>query len=209
MLLRLIPQRADSPLAISVSGEVLVVNGSSFDLSPLAEGQSVSAGGLEAARVSGVVEVSLPLPYWPGSGVNPMQPVEINATDGPVAVPGHTAQQPAEITPHPIDWPPPPPTPTQRDLDEARYLKRARVQADLMSWMAADNMSRVRAGVWTVQQLTSLLDDPYVRAAQAYMATLSFELAAQAISAATTPLLTEDIKTSWVEKLQANFFLVP
>jgi hypothetical protein len=108
--------------------------------------------------------------------------------------------------------PDPVPTPTaeeQRQLDQNRYKRRAEVQADLMAWMAADNMSRVRSGVWTVQQLTSLMDDASVQSAQAYMATLSFELAAQAIAAASTPLLTAEIKAAWVAKLQANFFLVP
>lgn len=108
--------------------------------------------------------------------------------------------------------PDPVPTPTaaeQRQLDHNRYKRRAEVQADLMAWMAADNMSRVRSGVWTVQQLTSLMDDPSVQAAQAYIATLSFELAAQAIASAETPLLTAEIKAAWVAKLQANFFLVP
>lgn len=99
--------------------------------------------------------------------------------------------------------------PTQFDLDQNRYQKRAGVQAELMSWMAADNMSRVRSGVWTVQQLTSLLSDPAVQAAQTYMSTLSYELAAQSIAAATTPLLTPEIKAAWIAKLQASFFLVP
>lgn len=101
------------------------------------------------------------------------------------------------------------PTPTQFELDKNRYQKRAGVQAELMSWMAADNMSRVRSGVWTVQQLTSLLSDPAVQAAQTYMSTLSYELAAQSIAAATTPLLTPEIKAAWIAKLQASFFLVP
>lgn len=109
-------------------------------------------------------------------------------------------------TPHPA---PVAPTPTQFDLDQNRYQKRAGVQAELMSWMAADNMSRVRSGVWTVQQLTSLLSDPAVQAAQTYMSTLSYELAAQSIAAATTPLLTPEIKAAWIAKLQASFFLVP
>lgn len=103
-------------------------------------------------------------------------------------------------------------TPTadeQRVLDQNRYLRRAEVQAELMSWMAADNMSRVRSGIWTVQQLTSLLSDPAIQAAQTYMSTLSYELAAQSIAAATTPLLTPEIKSEWIAKLQANFFLVP
>lgn len=103
----------------------------------------------------------------------------------------------------------PPTADEQRDLDQNRYKRRAEVQAELMSWMAADNMSRVRAGTWTVQQLTSLLSDPAVQAAQTYMSTLSYELAAQSIAAATTTLLTPEIKASWIAKLQANFFLVP
>lgn len=103
-------------------------------------------------------------------------------------------------------------TPTaeeQRILDQNRYKRRAEVQAELMSWMAADNMSRVRSGVWTVAQLTSLMDDPDIKDAQAYMATLSFELAAQSIAAATTPLLTQSIKAAWIAKLQSNLFLIP
>lgn len=101
------------------------------------------------------------------------------------------------------------PTPTQFELDQNRYQKRAAVQAELISWMAADNMSRVRSGAWSVPQLTGLLSDPAVQAAQTYMSTLSYELAAQAIAAATTPLLTPEIKAAWLAKLQANFYLVP
>ena len=100
------------------------------------------------------------------------------------------------------------PTPTQFDLDQRRYQKRAAVQAELIAWMAADNMSRVRAGVWTVADLTSLMSDPAVTAAQAYMSTLSYELAAQAIQAATTPLLTPEIKSTWISKLTEHFYLV-
>jgi hypothetical protein len=101
------------------------------------------------------------------------------------------------------------PPPTQFELDQNRYQKRAVVHAELMSWMASDNMSRVRSGIWTVSQLTSLLSDPAIQAAQTYMSTLSYELAAQSIAAATTPLLTPEIKSAWIAKLQANFFLVP
>lgn len=109
-------------------------------------------------------------------------------------------------TPEPV---PAEPIATQFELDQRRYQRRATVQAELMSWMAADNMSRVRSGAWTVPQLTGLLDDPAVKATQTYMATLSYELAAQSIAAATTPLLTAEIKTAWIAKLQAHFYLVP
>jgi hypothetical protein len=109
-------------------------------------------------------------------------------------------------TPEPAPVEPPP---TQFELDQRRYQKRAAVQSELIAWMAADNMSRVRSGVWTVADLTSLMADPAVTAAQAYMSTLSYELAAQAIQAATTPLLTQAIKDVWIGKLTEHFYLVP
>lgn len=98
-------------------------------------------------------------------------------------------------------------TPSQFERDQARYAKRAAVKDALIAWMAADNMSRVRAGTWSVAQLTSLMADPAVAAANAYMSTLSFELAAQSIAAATSPLLTQEIKAVWVGKLTEHFYL--
>jgi hypothetical protein len=106
--------------------------------------------------------------------------------------------------PLPID---PATAPSQFDKDQARYVKRAAVKDQLIAYMAADNMSRVRAGVWTVPQLMTLMDDPSVASANAYMATLSFELAAQSIASAATPLLTPQIRADWVSKLQAHFYL--
>lgn len=96
---------------------------------------------------------------------------------------------------------------SQFDIDEARYKKRAAVKDSLIAWMAADNMSRVRSGEWSVAELTSLMSDPAVAAANAYMSTLSFELAAQSILAATSPLLTQEIKAAWVGKLQEHFYI--
>ena len=98
-------------------------------------------------------------------------------------------------------------TTSQFDLDQWRYAKRAAVKDGLIAFMAADNMSRVRAGTWTVSDLTGLMADPAVAAANAYMSALSFELAAQAITAATPPLLTPAIKSVWVGKLQEHFYL--
>ena len=100
-------------------------------------------------------------------------------------------------------------TPTQFELDRRRYKRRAEVQSELIAWMAADNMSRVRSGVWTVADLTILMADPALTAANAYMQTLSYELAAQAIAQSTNPLLTPEIKGAWVAKLQEHFYLVP
>ena len=68
---------------------------------------------------------------------------------------------------------------TQFEKDQSRYQKRAAVKDELMAYMAADNIGRVRNGVWTVVDLTALLDDPAVVQANALMVTLSYELAAQ------------------------------
>ena len=104
---------------------------------------------------------------------------------------------------------PAPQGPSQFEIDQARYSKRAAVKDDLIAFMAADNMSRVRSGQWTVSELTGLMNDPDVSAATAYMGTLSYELSAQAIAQATTPLLTPEIKAAWVSKLQEHFYLTP
>ena len=101
----------------------------------------------------------------------------------------------------------PAPQPSQFERDQARYARRAAVKDQLLAYMAADNMARVRAGVWSVQDLSSLLDDPAIAAANAYMGTLSYELAAQAIAAATTPLLTPQVRADWIARLQAHFYL--
>ena len=91
--------------------------------------------------------------------------------------------------------------------DQARYTKRAAAKDSLLAYMAADNMSRVRSGAWTVQDLTALLADPAVAAANQFMSTLSFELAVKAIASASTPLPTPAIRTDWVARLQAHFYL--
>ena len=103
--------------------------------------------------------------------------------------------------------PPPPPELSQFERDEARYRKRAAVKDQLLAYMAADNMSRVRSGTWTVADLTALLADPAVATANACMSTLSFELAAQAITSASTPLLTPEIRADWTARLAEHFYL--
>lgn len=111
------------------------------------------------------------------------------------------------------DWlaaggvPEPAPESSRFERDQARYAKRAAARDGLLAYMAADNMGRVRAGTWTVPDLMGLLDDPAVAAANAYMSTLSYELAAQAIATAATPLLTPEIRADWIARLTAHFYL--
>lgn len=107
-----------------------------------------------------------------------------------------------------IPEPPDPLTAEEQKLkDQERYKRRAEVQTELISWMAADNMSRVRAGVWSVPDLVSLMADPAITRANAFMQTLSYELVADEILQATNPLLTPEIKNSWVSKLMEHFYL--
>lgn len=98
------------------------------------------------------------------------------------------------------------PEPSQLEKDQLRYQRRAAAKDGLIAWMAADNMTRVRAGVWTVADLQSLLVD--LAPINAMMQTLSFELAAQAITASSNTLLTPGIKTAWTAKLTEHFYIV-
>jgi hypothetical protein len=219
MKLYLIPQRRDADLAVSVQGDVLTLNGVSFDLTGLLEGETLpgSAVGpdsllVSATRAGGQIAVHLVLPYGTEPIIDPMVVVALDDAQGAVAIPGHTAEQPPVVAPGAVDWDQRVPAPdlsapTQRELDQRRYQRRASVRDSLISWMAADNMDRVRTGVWSVSDLVGLMSDPAVQAAQAYMSMLSFELAAQAISAATSPLLTPAIKAAWTEQLTAHYYL--
>ncbi len=108
------------------------------------------------------------------------------------------------------DLPPEPVTPpTQFELDVSRYKKRAQARDGLLAEMAAENMARVRSGVWSVNDLTALMAEPSIKAVLDLIGALSFEMAASALAAATHPLLTPEIKAGWVAKLQEKFFLVP
>lgn len=104
-----------------------------------------------------------------------------------------SAQQPAEIL-------------TQSQKDFIKYKQRASVKDDIIAQMATENMERVRNGVWTVSQLVELTQDAGLKNVLDDVNTLSFELAQAKIQTLTNPLLTTEIKNSWIMKLQANLF---
>lgn len=112
----------------------------------------------------------------------------------------------AEVT---ATYVPPEPEPelSQFEKDRIRYQKRASVKDSLIAYMAADNMSRVRSGEWSVQDLYNLLQDANIAETNTCMSTLSFELAATCISNVTNPLLTKEIKTDWIARLTEHFYL--
>lgn len=101
------------------------------------------------------------------------------------------------------------PVPTQFEKDQNRYVKRAAAKDGLIAFMAADNMSRVRSGVWTVPDLVALSSAPEMAALLGDVNTLSFELAVQRLSSISHPMLTPAIKADWAEKLTSHFYLVP
>lgn len=100
-----------------------------------------------------------------------------------------------------------PPEPTQFEKDRARYLKRSDAKSIILADMAAENMTRVRNGIWTVPQLISLTQDAQLKDILDDINTLSFEIAATKIPGLTNPLITSDIKSGWVTKLQGHFYL--
>ena len=79
-------------------------------------------------------------------------------------------------------------------------------RSKIIAQMAAENMQRVRTGIWTVADLISLTQDEQLKSLLDDINTLSFELAIGKVNAATHPLLTAEVKFSWVTKLQANLF---
>jgi hypothetical protein len=101
------------------------------------------------------------------------------------------------------------PAPTAYEADVARFTARAAVKDRLMAEMAADNVGRLRAGVWTVGDLESLMADPALTAARGYMDTLSFELAHGAVEACAHPLMTPEIRQGWLDKLADHFYNAP
>lgn len=95
-------------------------------------------------------------------------------------------------------------TVSQFDLDLRCFQQRAMVKDELLAWMAADNMSRLRAGDWSKNDLIKLLDE--LADINAMMQTLSFELAAQAIESSTNRLMTPSIKSAWIAKLTDHLY---
>jgi len=95
---------------------------------------------------------------------------------------------------------------SQQDLDYQKYIKRAAVKDQIMAEMASENMSRVRAGVWTVPNLISLTQDVELKLVLDDINTLSFELAQQKLQTLANPLVTVDIKNGWIIKLQTHLY---
>ena len=95
---------------------------------------------------------------------------------------------------------------SQKDIDFLKYKKRASVKDTIIATMASDNMERVRNGVWTIEELTALTQDPELKLILDDVNTLSYELAVMKIQVATNPLVTESVKNEWVVMLASHFY---
>lgn len=94
MLIELQPQRSDAALELSVSGDVLTINGEAFDFASVSEGAilprdavacTLMAG--DVTRSDGVLVVPIVLPVGPQPTSAQAFPMPIEADGGPVELP--------------------------------------------------------------------------------------------------------------------------
>lgn len=96
MQLILSPQRRDDTLAASVSGEVLTLNGTPWDLSEVTEGGTLDVPGCDwiagpVRRVGGQIIVELIVPHGPDAPPETRSPDPVAVTTGTVDLPPHDA----------------------------------------------------------------------------------------------------------------------
>jgi len=94
MKIRFTPRR-DTPLELSRSGDTLIIDGETFDFSPLADGATLPAEAIDSdwftapvERIDGVLHVTLTLPHGANAPDETRFPAPITLTgDGPVSLP--------------------------------------------------------------------------------------------------------------------------
>jgi len=104
------PVRGDAPLELSVTGEVLTVNGLTLDLSVIPDGATLPQAAVacdllasDIERVAGQLQLKLLLPHGPEAPEATRWPAPITiSSDGPVNLPPFGA---AEETPAPEEAP--------------------------------------------------------------------------------------------------------
>jgi hypothetical protein len=96
MRLSFSPVRTDARLSLEVAGDVLIINGESFDFSGLPEGASlpqtaVASGWLisDVERTAGEIALTLLLPHGATAPATTLFPAAITVPDGPVALPAY------------------------------------------------------------------------------------------------------------------------
>ncbi|TLX54855.1 hypothetical protein DN824_20445 [Stutzerimonas nosocomialis] len=72
MIIRLVPQRDHTALAVALAGDVLLLNGAAFDFGPLPDGSTLPAEAIDSdwiigpvERIDGELHFTLRLPHGP------------------------------------------------------------------------------------------------------------------------------------------------
>lgn len=98
------PRRMDGALTLSREGDVLSINGETFDFSALPDGATLPAGAIASdwivgpvERIGGVLHLTVILPHGarPSPAVAYPEPVIVTA-DGPIAVPFDPTPEPED-----------------------------------------------------------------------------------------------------------------
>lgn len=95
MQIKLSPQRRDDTLTASKAGDVLTINGETFDFGPLPEGATLPAEAVASSwitgpvsRINGELHLTLRLPHGPNPSQNVAFPESLRVTeDGPIRLP--------------------------------------------------------------------------------------------------------------------------
>lgn len=95
MQIKFNPQRRDDTLTVVKQGDALIVNGVTYDFSPLPEGATLPAEAIDSdlfsgpvERINGEIVLTLTLPHGPNPSHAVAFPQPINVTaDGPVELP--------------------------------------------------------------------------------------------------------------------------
>lgn len=96
MIISLYPQRRDDTMTLARSGDILTINGTSYDFSGVTDGMLLPREVIDCEfiagdvkREGGVLSVPLILPHGPNPPEHVAYPDAISVTtDGPVALPG-------------------------------------------------------------------------------------------------------------------------
>lgn len=101
MHITLSPVRLDETLTASRAGDVLTLNGETFDFGPLPEGATLPAAAIDSdwvvgdvARLDGELHLTLRLPHGPNPSRAVAFPEPIHVTeDGPIPLPTDEVQE--------------------------------------------------------------------------------------------------------------------
>lgn len=99
MQINLHPQLNNTPMTLSRSGDILTINGESFDFSPLVDGDTLPTEAIGSdwfngpvEKVSGTLHISLILPHGSNAPDSTRFPDPITVVgDGPITLPPYEA----------------------------------------------------------------------------------------------------------------------